>query len=151
MPASDLPQPQPQPQLRYISANLIELSALVVSQRLVSMAKDLNREVKICGIPRGGVCAAYAIAAYTLSNSAVKVIDSFQLADVIVDDLVDSGVTRERFRLLFPNKPFAVLFDKHWNVPPEQKDWIVGMSFPGDAGWLVFPWEDGYEPRSSGV
>jgi len=41
---------------------------------------------------------------------------------VIVDDLIDSGVTKRKYNTAYPEKPFLTLYDK----PKE---------------WLVFPWE----------
>jgi len=47
-------------------------------------------------------------------------------ADLILDDLIDSGATRDHYRKLYPDTQFAVLFDK-------QK--------AGIDDWIIFPWE----------
>jgi GTP cyclohydrolase I len=47
-------------------------------------------------------------------------------ADIILDDLIDSGRTSVKWAKQYPGKPFVVLFDKRTE----------------DLGWLVFPWED---------
>lgn len=70
------------------------------------------------GIPRGGTPAAYLVAA-ALSGAAV--VDSAEEADFFIDDLVDSGATRDRYMSAY-SRPFFALFEK------------------GDD-WLVFPWE----------
>lgn len=74
---------------------------------------------RIFGIPRGGAIVA------GLTGRAV---DDPEDADVIVDDIVDSGATRERWRALFPGKPLWALIDKQ--TMPE---------FTGR--WVRLPWE----------
>ena len=51
--------------------------------------------------------------------------NSPQEADAIVDDIIDSGATRNRFASLYPDKPFYALYDYSAVKGP----------------WLVFPWE----------
>ena len=55
-------------------------------------------------------------------------------ASVIVDDLVDSGVTRSRYEREFPDTPFVPLFDKKKDCPGK---------------WMIFPWEDNHEPTDA--
>ena len=50
---------------------------------------------------------------------------------MIVDDIIDSGRTRDQWRERFPEKPFVALVDK---TGPDK-----------DLGWVVFPWEMGVE------
>jgi len=52
--------------------------------------------------------------------------DQPETATAFVDDIIDSGATREKWRARFPSKPFYALFER------------------GDS-WLVFPWEAAYE------
>lgn len=68
---------------------------------------------KLYGVPRGGQIVA------GLTGRAV---DNIIEADAIVDDIVDSGATRERYAHY--GKPFWALWEKK----------------PGD-GWITFPWE----------
>lgn len=70
------------------------------------------------GVPRGG----QPISALLLP------VDSPDKAEVIVDDLCDSGATEARYKAAYPNTPFIALFDKR--AEPE----LAGK-------WLVFPWE----------
>lgn len=85
-------------------------------------------------VPRGGVPVAYAIGQFL----NVEVVDSPAFADIIVDDLIDSGATKERFRGMTKrtgdNATFYALVDKP-SLPEEHpyKD------------WLVFPWERGLD------
>lgn len=79
--------------------------------------------VKVYGVPRGGQPIA----------AMFDPVDSPADADIIVDDLVDSGATKARFLALYPARPFIALFDK--TLEPE----LAGR-------WLVFPWETSQEP-----
>lgn len=79
---------------------------------------------KIYGVPRGGVPVALVAA----SRWGFRIVDNPEEADALVDDLVDSGATREKFAHL--GKPFIVLIDK------EQE---------GTTDWIIFPWESSLE------
>lgn len=70
------------------------------------------------GVPRGGQVIA------GLTGNAV---DSPYEANVIIDDIIDSGKTKELWREKHPDKRFVALYDKtrEPNIP-----------------WLVFPWEN---------
>lgn len=86
-----------------------------------------HKALRIYGVPRGGIPVAYAVAQH-LPHATI--VDSPALADVIVDDIVDSGKTRDRFAETHPDIPFYAIFDK----TRESLD-----------GWLVFPWEESDE------
>lgn len=73
-------------------------------------------EAKFWGIPRGG-----QVVAGILGNA----VDNINDCDVIVDDLIDSGATKERY--IKYDKPIEVLIDKRNEFTNE---------------WLVFPWEN---------
>ena len=84
---------------------------------------------RIYGIPRGGIFAAQAVEE---ALSILKV-DSFLLespgqADVFVDDIIDSGKTREKYYQKYPSVPFYALVEKK-NIPNLQDKWVS------------FPWE----------
>jgi GTP cyclohydrolase I len=88
-------------------------------------ARDLSsRPLRLYGVPRGGLPAALLVDRYLGLNTAF--VASPKEADVFIDDLVDSGATRERYAQKFPSIPFEALFDKERE---------------GLNGWLVFPWE----------
>ena len=70
---------------------------------------------KYWGVPRGGMYIA----------AMLEPVDTVEEADYIIDDLIDSGRTLERYKKMHPDKPFIALFDKR----------------NGDNDWLVFPWE----------
>jgi len=69
---------------------------------------------KLYGVPRGGAIVA---------GLTGRVVATPGEADVIVDDIVDSGATRDRYVKQY-GKKFWALYEKK----------------PGD-GWVVFPWE----------
>ena len=79
--------------------------------------ESLPNNVTYYGVPRVGSVPA------ALTGKAVMNPHS---ADVIIDDLVDSGATEKKWKELFPEKPFVALFDKRKELHNE---------------WLVFPWE----------
>ena len=108
---------------------------LHVADKLV---KNLSRQgklpTKIYAVPRGGIPAAYALAA--VAGDRFSFADDPDNAELIVDDIVDSGRTRDRY----PKKPFAAL------VAKDLEDQIpCGPIFAGESVsrecWVVFPWE----------
>lgn len=74
---------------------------------------------KVYGVPKGGMIAAGFL------RSAISICDPKE-SDLILDDLIDSGATKEKYGAFYPGKPFAVLFDK---------------KEMGTNDWLVMPWE----------
>ena len=82
---------------------------------------------KFYGVPRGGTIIA------GLTRSAV---DKPEDADIIIDDLIDSGATKNRYLDKYPQKLFLALYDK-----------CTDPSLP----WLIFPWEENETPASDGV
>jgi GTP cyclohydrolase I len=75
-----------------------------------------NKDTKYWGIPRGG---------QVVSGMLGNAVDNIEECDVIVDDLIDSGNTIEKYKKY--DKPIEVLFDKRIELQNE---------------WLVFPWEN---------
>lgn len=76
--------------------------------------------ISIYPVPRGGVPVALALLKHSrdfyIANTAIE-------ADVIVDDLIDTGKTMERFG----KKPFFALIDK--------RNWAH------EQDWVIWPWE----------
>tara|TARA_R110000787_G_scaffold15090_8_gene46689 strand:- start:187 stop:1044 length:858 start_codon:yes stop_codon:yes gene_type:complete len=81
----------------------------------------LDKSKKYYGVPRGG----------QYISAMLNPVDTIEECDIIIDDLIDSGKTREE-HLKF-NKPFIGLFDKQIENDLKSK-------------WLVFPWEMKEEP-----
>jgi GTP cyclohydrolase I len=98
-------------------------------QKLATIARNTladtlkHRPIKIFGVPAGGVPAAAAIAD---GRVAVMVGNPVE-AEVLVDDLIDSGATLQKYLEVFPEKPFVALIDK--------RSWAHGDE------WVVWPWE----------
>lgn len=80
--------------------------------------------IKIYGIPRGGIHIAYLLKeAFSLS---FEVVHSPEEAHCFVDDIVDSGKTRQRFLKKY-GKIFFGMIEKSVERP--------------DSRWYIFPWE----------
>lgn len=73
----------------------------------------------IYGVPKGGMIAAGYL-------EHAKNTPYIGQANIILDDLIDSGRTAKAYQETFPHKVFVALFDKR-NL--------------GTNDWLVFPWE----------
>jgi len=80
-------------------------------------------QTTVYAVPRGGVPAAYAMAAAGLN---IRLVDVPEDAELIVDDIIASGATRERYAHL--KVPFVSLID-------QRKESIYS------GRWIVFPWE----------
>lgn len=99
------------------------------------MAKRVPEKLKksqmayIYGIPRGGIPVALLLV-QTLKYHDIQgvLVECPQAANIIVDDLIDSGKTIEGYSKRFPTKKFDVL------VTDKKKD-----------EWIIFPWEAGTE------
>ena len=73
----------------------------------------------IYGVPKGGMIASAFLKHTSTTYDVSK-------ATLILDDLIDSGATRKKYKQMYPLIPFVGLFDK-------QKENITD--------WLIFPWE----------
>ena len=88
-----------------------------ISERLEPLDK---KGTLIYGVPRGGMIAAGFLKRSTNITSPEE-------ADIILDDIIDSGKTRDKYRKDYPEKPFLALVNK------------AGADVA--MGWIVFPWE----------
>lgn len=79
-------------------------------------------QVALYGVPRGGVPAVYLV---SRCMPASRIVEDPGQADVIIDDIIDSGATQQRYCNQYPTALFMALFDK--------------AATSGD--WVVFPWE----------
>lgn len=115
-----------------LSHDDINALAHILSNKISAhMAGTMQQIVRIHPVPRGGVPVAYALR----KIPGLVIVDNPEFADIIVDDLVDSGATRLKFAVEYPNAQFMALIDK--TTQPE---------FFGK--WIVFPWE---KNESSGI
>ena len=81
-------------------------------------------------VPRGGIPAALLVSGasqvpYRKEHGLlIKITESPTDADIFIDDIVDSGKTKETYNLSYPGRPFFALV--------EQKK---------EGTWIEFPWE----------
>lgn len=90
-------------------------------KEIIERVSMLDKSLKYYGVPRGG----------QYISAMLNPVDTIEEADVIIDDLIDSGRTMEQY--IKYNKPFIGLFDKRTEESLKDK-------------WLVFPWETKEEP-----
>jgi len=95
------------------------------------MKRDLNKKphyggwnLKIYGVPKGGM-----ILSSIFTNMGWEIVFNPFEADVIVDDVQESGRTKDKYEKLY-NKPFYPLIDKKNNILHKE------------MGWIVFPFEN---------
>lgn len=99
-----------------------------VEKLAIKISNDLGTtKLKLFGIPRGGISIVYLLMNF-LPRS--KVVDSVEECDLIVDDIIDSGKTMERYHSY--NKPFYGLYDNQ----------LVWLSFPWERTDKASPIED---------
>jgi GTP cyclohydrolase I len=96
------------------------MERLITWEEIKERVSRLDRSKKYYGVPRGGQYIA----------AMLNPVDTVEECDIIIDDLIDSGSTRERYAAT--GKPFIALFDK---TEPELQ-----------SAWLKFPWECKDEP-----
>lgn len=87
-------------------------------------AYDRKDDLKVYGVPRGGIHIAQILASER--SQQVCLVEQAEDATLIVDDIIDSGRTREEYSVLYPNTPFLGA--------------IESDTFPDK--WIVFPWEN---------
>lgn len=98
-----------------------------------------NALLRCYPVPRGGVPAAYALRdALARKGVQLDIVGTPEAADFILDDLVDSGATRDKFKKY--NREFYALCSKY----PGEGD------LPADE-WVVFPWEDTVEGSADDI
>lgn len=82
----------------------------------------LSESDRVYGVPRGGTVVAYLCNRY----EGVQIVEEPSEATVIVDDIIDSGATEERYCRDYEAR-FAALVDKR------KPEWA--------GQWVCFPWE----------
>jgi len=87
----------------------------------------------IYGIPRGGACLTVAFQHAKITWDVTK-------ANLIIDDIVDSGSTRTKYLQLYPHAKFWALVNK---LPYQEERCISSWCHINDAKlpYIVFPWE----------
>ena len=110
---------------QYLTHQECAEAARHIAQCVYDQRHNRNGMVLLYGVPRGGIPVAYLVAG-ALPNSTV--VSSPDRADVFLDDIVDSGATRQRYKDLYPSSPF---YDLASHVVRKK------------GAWVVFPWEVG--------
>lgn len=90
--------------------------------------------LKVYGVPRGGIPVAYLVAKWAAKSWSVGIVDSPESANLIVDDMTDSGKTRRSYLDAFPVTPFLTLLEY-----VEDRNGLRDRT----KTWIVFPWENG--------
>ena len=116
------------------------LDEIQCGRRAMQKLKALGFEHSptIYGVPRGGVCALHYLAASLGREftSKYRAVTDPMIADIILDDIIDSGATlkaHEKYAV-----PFVALVDKR---EPADKE----------LGWVVFCWEREEGPEDAVV
>lgn len=96
-------------------------------ESIISYFGTDERKLRVYAVPRGGIPAMYAL--FSLDdNKRFVIAHDLASADLIVDDLIDTGATMQRYgEQCFQSIPFFALIDKRM--------WAHGED------WVVWPWE----------
>jgi GTP cyclohydrolase I len=112
---------------------------ILTHAQVFNLAKNLQESIlflyptrdriAVYPIPRGGVPVAYL-----LNDKKICLVNSPELADVFVDDIIDSGKTKATYNNEYPGVPFLALVNKE---------------VCNNQDWYVFPWETENEHSSA--
>ena len=117
---------------RLSHTEIYSFASSLVEQLRVSF--PTRAELTCYPVPRGGIPAAYALGESGRAKGIlINIADSVDEADFILDDLIDSGTTRDKYSSVWSDKPFYALINK-----PLYRSLDKDHDF---CGWLVFPWE----------
>lgn len=118
----------PQVRLEYRAAQIAEEYLLGAPKPRHAEGKE-TAKIHVWGVPRGGIPVAYLViwAFRELGYKGAQLASTPHTADLIVDDIIDSGATRNRYRESHPTTPFYAIIES------------------SGEGWYVFPWEDNTE------
>lgn len=92
------------------------MECIITWEQIKERVNKLDKNLKYYGVPRGG----------QYISAMLNPVDTIEEADVIIDDLIDSGNTEQSFKKY--NKPFIGLFNKQTENDLKNK-------------WLIYPWE----------
>jgi len=90
----------------------------------IMLNKLEDKKYGVYGIARGGQVVAGLLG---YCGKKIQVVEQPEQADIIVDDLYDSGTTYKKWKKKYPKAEFYFLYDKR------QKEY--------NGKWLEFPWE----------
>jgi GTP cyclohydrolase IA len=101
--------------------NTQAMEHIISWEEIIKRVDKLDKSKKYYGVPRGG----------QYISAMLNPVDTIEEADIIIDDLLDSGQTKQDYAKY--DKPFEVIFNK------QTEEELKGK-------WLVFPWEVKEEP-----
>lgn len=116
----------------------LSYDALSAAIKLSMPGRLDGRTRRIYGVPRGGIFAALMA---TAADPKMTVIEDPEYADLIIDDIIDTGRTAKRYN---PDTPFFAIVGR--NGVQYADNVVVGMRVPADV-WVTFPWENEEEKR----
>lgn len=120
------------PRMNVTHQNIVDALTPLLMQ--IDLSHPNGGTVYIHPVPRGGIPVAYILQGMGFKFVMdLRITDSPNGCDYIVDDIIDSGKTKARF--------------SDWNVP-FIAPFVVGVNVPRGT-WLTFPWEQG-ETNTSG-
>ena len=96
----------------------VKISWSEIYDKVNTVKESLTKKDKIYGIPRGGQIVA------GLTGMAV---DTPEEANIIIDDLYDSGTTYKKWLKKYPDKEYCFLYNKKYEY---------------QNTWIEFPWEN---------
>jgi GTP cyclohydrolase IA len=121
----------------YLTHEAVQMECKKIAEKIIEDAWPENAP-SIYGVPRGGIPVAYLVLAeirrINKPGIFAKIVEKPEEATHFVDDIVDSGKTKERFLSTYG------LANQFYAVIEEKKD-----------AWYVFPWEMGLTSDSSAL
>jgi GTP cyclohydrolase I len=117
--------------IRYLSWDAVQSYA----DAAFAKVEFKSHPIKVYGVPRGGMIATTFLSRVSDYKKFIAV-ELPEFADVILDDIVDSGRTREEYKNKYPDVPFVALIDK------------TADSGKWKGVWIQFPWECSLEDDS---
>jgi GTP cyclohydrolase I len=141
--------------MRHITYEEIRDASIALRTKLLPYSEATHRgtanvrPIRLYGVPRGGVPAALAFmnAVKAFGLPCFDITTDLDEADIIFDDLIDSGATMLRYhQLSHGRQPFAALFWKVGNVT-NLSPLSTGTHLAPNE-WVIFPWE-GDEVKSA--
>lgn len=121
-------------------SDIDKLAMATAREILGRFPPDKVNEYHLYGVPRGGVFAAMAVKEQLsrFLGMYIKLVEDEKDANVFVDDIIDSGKTRDVVikRNGSPTIPFVALLDKT----------VKTNNHP--SAWYVFPWERMGKPET---
>ncbi len=108
-----------------------------ITKEELDWIKDVCSDKKVYAIPKNGLILALM--------AGVKLVKTPEEADIIFDDLLDSGKTMEKY--ITYEKDYVVLFSKNrqWQRDMFEQNGIIIVNKEFKEGWLEFEWENSLE------